>query len=172
MTKEDIVKRVEENCEEYNITEYPVKIVELCKQYDITVFEEYLPPEVSGFIVIKEGTFEQYDTGRLIVVNLSELASRRRFTIAHELGHYILHKKVDEELYAHRDAGGSSQEEQEANFFASNILMPKDLINQALDMCDKSLSSISDYYKIEYIAEQFAVSKSAAQIRLEQLGII
>lgn len=172
MRKEQIIEKAKAICKEKSISEYPVKIVDLCNEYGISVFEEYLPSEVSGFIVIQEEDFKKYNTGKLIVANLSELASRRRFTIAHELGHYMLHKKDDDKLFAHRDAGSNGQIEQEANIFASNILMPEDLVRHALDLSDNELVSFSDFYKIDYIANQFAVSHSAARIRLEQLGII
>lgn len=172
MRKSEIIEKAKEVCKEKNVSEYPVKIVDLCKKYGITVYEEYLPSQVSGFIVIQDEKFNKYDSGKVIVVNLSELGSRRRFTVAHELGHYILHRKEDEPLYAHRDSGADGQIEQEANIFASNILMPEELVRHALDLNDKPLVELSDFYKIGYIANQFAVSRTAAQVRLEQLGII
>lgn len=172
MRKEEIIRKAKEICEINNISEYPVKIVDLCKNYGFSVFEEYLPDDVSGFIVVQEEDFNKYESGKVIVANLSELAARRRFTIAHELGHYILHKKKDEKLYAHRDTGESGRIESEANIFASNILMPEELVRNALELSENPLVASFDLFKIYYIAEQFAVSRSAAQVRLKQLGII
>lgn len=175
MRKSEVVKRAEQFCRENNIKDYPVKIISLCKKYNISVFEKYLPEEVSGFIVIQGENYKDYGTGRLIVVNQSDVPSRRRFTIAHELAHYLLHRPGgdEEELFAHRDAGQYGGMETEANIFASNILMPKELVSEALsrlkaDVGGKPFESV----KVLYIAQEFAVSRPAAEVRLRQLGEI
>ena len=134
----------------------------------IKVYEEYLSDDVSGFIVIQKENFHQYNSNRVIVVNLSDSARRRRFTIAHELAHYVLHKGNDE-LFAHRDAGQNDGIEHEANVFATNILMPKDLVFKVLDGVWSKMPSV---LKIRHVADTFAVSLSAAQVRLEQLNIV
>lgn len=173
MLKKEVIERAQKFCEENNIDTYPVNIVELCEKQGISVFEAYLPKEVSGFIVIQEENFENYNTNRLIVVNLSDLASRKRFTIAHELAHYILHKPVNENLYAHRDAGQNGGIEREANIFASNLLMPEHLVKNAVqDYAICSENELFDFQIVRMIASDFAVSSQAAQVRLEQLRLI
>ncbi len=172
MLKNDIIEKANEICAENNISEYPVNIVGLCERFGIAVYQEYLPDDVSGFIVAQDAPFGDYHANQVIVVNLSDCASRRRFTIAHELAHYILHKK-SETLYAHRDAGQNGGQEQEANIFASNLLMPEDLVRSALKQQQNEAGRKPfDFEKVEYISGQFAVSRSAAQVRLEQLHLI
>lgn len=172
MTKNQIVEKAQEFCIDNKINDYPVKIVQICENYDIKVFEQYLPPEVSGFIVIQEENFKFYDTNKLIVVNLSDSARRRRFTIAHELAHYILHREKDQPIYAHRDAGQYGGIETEANLFASNILMPENLVKDALSHFESDAwGEVPFFEKISFIADEFAVSEQAAQVRLEQLGV-
>ncbi|MBQ8836416.1 MAG: ImmA/IrrE family metallo-endopeptidase [Clostridia bacterium] len=171
MVKSEIIEKAKEFCEEHNINSYPVKIVDLCSKYGISVFEEYLPDDVSGIIAVRDEIFDDFNTNRLIVVNLSDSARRRRFTIAHELAHYMLHRNGSQ-IYAHRDAGQNGGIENEANVFASNILMPEHLVRSALShLEDESWGFIPSSVKAEYIADEFAVSVSAAQVRLEQLGI-
>lgn len=173
MQKKEIIERAKEVCAKNHISEYPVNIVELCKSYGILVYQEYLPDDVSGFIVAQEELFDKYESNRVIVVNLSDCASRRRFTIAHELAHYLLHKKDADILYAHRDAGQNGGIEQEANIFASNLLMPEDLVRSALSQQQGEAGRKLLYFeKVAYIADQFAVSRPAAQVRLEQLRLI
>ena len=173
MQRADIVRRAEEFCGKHNVTDYPVKIIELCELEGIRVLEQYLPTEVSGFIVIQEEPFENYGTGKLIVVNLADSARRRRFTIAHELAHYILHKKEDEAYYAHRDAGQNGGIESEANLFASSILMPKALVEQSVkDFKSHTFGVITASVVVEHIANEFVVSRDAAQVRLQQLGLL
>lgn len=170
MRKDLIIEKAKEICKQYDVSDYPVKIVELCEKHGISVFEKYLPKEVSGLIVIQKDNYKDFNTGKLIVVNLSDSAARRRFTIAHELGHYILHKGDQEEIYAHRDAGQNGGKEKEANIFASNILMPENLVKNALE--DLEQKDSYGQIKISYIAKEFAVSESAALVRLDQLGLI
>lgn len=169
MDKREVIKRAEQFCKDNQINEYPVGIIELCQKQGIKVFEEYLDSDVSGFIIINQSAcYTKYKTGKLIVVNASDSARRKRFTVAHELAHYILHRKDDGSLYAHRDAGQYGSIEHEANLFAAAILMPEDLVYDSLSYIGKSLPfSI----KAECISRDFAVSLDAARVRLKQLGI-
>ena len=171
--KKEIEQLAENFCRKNNIFNYPVPIVKICEQNDIQVFEKYLPNQTSGFIVIQEEDFNNYKTGRLITINLSDTAARRRFTIAHELAHYVLHKSSNEKLYAHRNIGEVTEEEQEANLFASCILMPKSLIMAALKKLDEDfLGDVTSHAKIMFISSRFAVSRAAAEVRLKQLNFI
>lgn len=87
-----------------------------------------------------------------------------RYTVAHELGHYVLHylwrsrtEKMGR-LTAHR-TGGQTRAEDEANWFASAFLMPKSRI---APLAEKGASPGE-------IAAQFAVSPAAAMHRLNRL---
>jgi len=167
MQEKEIMEAAERFCFKHNITQCPVEIVRICQAEGISVFEENLPKNVSGFIVIQNDHFEYYGTGRLIAVNIRDSASRRRFTIAHELAHYILHKDESQEFYAHRDTGQNGGIENEANIFASCVLMPKALVISLLrDLRENATSAM----KIVHIAKNFAVSQDASRVRLEKLG--
>lgn len=168
MTREEIIQKAEEVCKENNINTSPVKVTEICEHYGLKVFEARLVPEVSGFIVVQNENFMHFGTGRLIVVNKEHPATRQRFTIAHELAHYILHRN-GEELYAHRDAGHKGSIEREADTFAANILMPKKIVLDALTFISEDAP---DMFKIRYIAREFCVAEATAAIRLSELGII
>lgn len=173
MRKKEIVQLAQQFCRENRVHTHPVKIIELCESLGISVFEQYLPPEVSGFIVIQEKPFDRYNTGRLIVINQADTAKRRRFTIAHELAHYILHRPEDAPLYAHRDAGQNGGIETEANIFASNVLMPEDLVRKVLkNYQDEFWGELPADIKVELISKDFAVSLDAARVRLESLDLI
>lgn len=172
MNKNKIVEKAMKICELRNINTYPVPIVELCNYYGIKVFKEYLKNDVSGFIVVQKENYKDYGTNKVIVVNSLDTAARQRFTIAHELGHYILHKGNDE-LYAHRDVGANNATEREANVFASNLLMPENFVKSFLNNLKEDYwGFISDTQKILSVAEKFAVSNLAAKVRLEQLKLI
>ncbi len=93
-------------------------------------------------------------------ISLSPMSGdrRSRFTIAHELAHYILHAKAGKKpLYVKRD--GSGPVEWEANWFAAGFLMPEDVFRT------KAGEGLGD----AELAEYFGVSKEAVQIRRQSL---
>lgn len=101
------------------------------------------------------------------VIALSPLPGeyRNRFTIAHELGHYILHSKIGEKpLFATRQAG--SRAEWEANWFAAAFLMPAD---EFVVQWTESKGSIGR------LINHFQVSGGAVEIRrdtLKEFGLL
>ncbi len=103
-----------------------------------------------------------YDGDWVISVNTLHHPKRQRFTLAHELGHYFLHRHrsiefVDKALYR---SSQMSSIEYEANNFAGALLMPKDLITEFIRINGTDAELISDY---------FNVSVLAAKIRVETL---
>ena len=79
-----------------------------------------------------EGKFISIANSSIIKINSKiKNEGRKRFTIAHELGHYILHKNKNyinctmEDFY---DWTGRKQIETEANYFASELLMPSEIV--------------------------------------------
>ena len=176
MKQSDVKKMAEKFCDKYDINTYPVEIIRICNENGLKVFEEYLDDDVSGLIVVDEKEWPKYGTNQFILVNLVESASRRRFTIAHELAHFVLHRNGSY-LYAHRDINTEgivrSKIEQEANYFAANILMPEKLIREKVDDLKNEIwGKLPNFVLIHEIADHFVVSESAAEVRLKQLGII
>lgn len=111
---------------------------------------------------------------KVIAVNQMHPLTRRRFTIAHEIGHLVLHRGVP----VHVDQGfrinlrdpssaqGQEIEEIEANAFAANLLMPfywlrNDLRADLIDLDDSS--------EVKELAERYQVSQQAMLIRLTTL---
>lgn len=90
---------------------------------------------------------------------------RSRFTIAHELGHFILHRSLQSRFECDNGGVTSGQFddrniEREANEFASNLLMPMDLLRHFLgDQRKVTLHLLSD------IARTFEVSFEALCLR-------
>lgn len=71
----------------------------------------------------------------VIVLNSNHSETRQRFTLAHEIGHYILHADMETEIVwrDHLSAAGTDPREMEANRFAGALLMPEDLFHSVLD---------------------------------------
>lgn len=119
-------------------------------------------PEKSGSLYV-----ESADSFKIIVPAHTSLL-RDRFTIAHELGHFVVHylwKRKNGGLNADTMVAlrkGSDRVEWEANWFAAAFLMPAGPFAKALEEANNSLSEV---------AVKFGVSTSAAEIRAKQLGL-
>ena len=110
---------------EHRVFEPPVPILDIAKESGLTVtFARFKPEDasVSGFIRLETAE---------IFVNIAEPARRQTFTVAHELGHWCLHRKLIEEnptLYRVLRRGPiehkKSHLEQEADSFAAHLLVP------------------------------------------------
>lgn len=105
---------------------------------------------------------------RLIIVDATSLATRQRFTMAHELGHLFASDDqqvhADENIYSEASRRGES--EVRANAFASALLMPESEIRVAVEGKDFDFHAFCD------LATQLKVSPSALAIRLERLRVI
>ena len=100
-----------------------------------------------------------------IFVNKYENKRRQRFTIAHELGHFIFHKNnksLEKDLIFFRDET-NNKEEREANDFASELLMPEKMVKAYIK---------EGYNTIQLLADKFDLSTSAVRYRVYKLGLI
>ena len=87
-------------------------------------------------------------------------AERDRFSIAHELGHYVLHFPISGQQPMMAQRFGSTRVEWEANWFAAGFLMP------AADFKDRFV----DRSSLPAVARHFGVSMAAAEARAKALG--
>ncbi|MCL4498788.1 MAG: ImmA/IrrE family metallo-endopeptidase [Chloroflexi bacterium] len=154
-----------------NISEPPVLIHKIAKSQGVRLFLQPFDGEMSGFIA-------QKDDNVVIGVNTSHAKVRQRFTIAHELGHMLLHEQgevhVDRKFHIKLRNNVSSQgvdpDEVEANLFAAEILMPKQFIDH--DLQGISDVDLLDTEVIDGLAERYDVSTQAIMFRLVALGYI
>lgn len=115
--------------EEFGITEPPVNPVEMSRQLGVEVtFVEF-----SGDFSKVSGFYDCDDNA--IYVNHREFPLRQIFTVAHELGHKILHAdwaKSAEYRMLMRDSGydGDEPHEKEANAFAAHLLVPRNMLDR------------------------------------------
>src|SRR5205085_480224 len=104
----------------------PVDVTAIASDLGIRVWEmRNLPENISGKIF--RDRLNGGDSGFSIGVKASESFRRKRFTVAHEIAHYILHRdKIGDELAddAMYRSGLSTREEAQANQLAADILMP------------------------------------------------
>ena len=125
---------------------------------------------LEGTIRYADLTAELAESGSMIVngpenfiITLSDTSSELRdnFTIAHEIGHYILHSNLGQRT-ATFTRYGSNQLEWEANWFAAALLMPRDKFT--------SMSTELNNSSIR-LAAHFNVSEIAVDVRKKTLGL-
>ncbi|MEQ8552324.1 MAG: ImmA/IrrE family metallo-endopeptidase [Cyclobacteriaceae bacterium] len=147
----------------------PVNLEAIAEYLSLRLEPSIMDEDTSGMLVIKNGN-------GIIGFNHRHPDVRKRFTIAHEIGHYILHHvKADEsdDLYVDKTVSiyhrkdQSNREEKEANVFAASLLMPEDLVKKEAS----KFIAIGDS-EIEKLAEHFEVSIISMTYRLMNLGVI
>lgn len=140
----------------------PVPVYDIIADLRLGPLFRPLGDDVSGWI-------ERLDSGSYqIVINENHAPTRKRFTAAHELGHYLYHRdllgKGTGDTRAYRaeqsplpNAAIRPRHERQANTFAANLLMPVEAISR---LRAGGITDISD------IAEELGVSREALRIRL------
>lgn len=148
----------------------PVPVEELATHLGVEVRSIPFEGELSGILTA--------DAQHVIIgVNRLHTGTRQRFTIAHEIGHYLLHQHDD----VHIDRGFPSRrrdeisgqaidpEEIAANAFAAEILMPAAFLRK--DLGDRRIDYADDE-QVQYLAKLYDVSVQAMTFRLTNLGYL
>ncbi len=148
----------------------PVPVEKLARKY-AQIVRESLPSDISGMLVPLASTDEK--SRWAIVVNANDAPVRQRFTIAHELGHLLIHRyltphadgRYQVRFRNEKSASGSVREEIEANQFAAELLMPeRDVRHLAIRLRLDVLDSDADkeaVRKLMSAARRFQVSVQA-----------
>lgn len=163
---------------ESNQQKIPVDVERIAKDRGLQVQLLDFGDDVSG-VFLSDGTKAS------IGVNQNNSVNRQRFTIAHELGHYILgHQRqsvfIDSPSKYYtilfRDNNSSTGEfiqEREANAFAAALLMPKSLlINEIQAIYEQKAQIDEDFDLIKGLCKKFHVSKQAMTLRLTNLDLL
>jgi Zn-dependent peptidase ImmA (M78 family) len=142
--------------ERFGGAELPVPVEAIAEDLCGLAVEEVANLDVSGMLVPAE---------RSVYVNASEPEQRRRFTLAHELGHWICQclEGTAAPIYCRAEEVGLDPAvkalEREANVFAAELLMPEPEVRAAF-------STVSE------LADRFSVSEEAMHWRLYNLGLV
>ena len=141
------------------IVDNQVNIEEIIKQQYPQILLEFKPIEsgISGEL-IKEGELWH------MIINSNHSKTRQRFTMGHESGHYVYHRRetsrfIDTLFYRQNEL--KSSVEYMADEFAALLLMPEELIKSCLSRGVNSVGTL---------ASTFGVSNEAMTYRLQQLN--
>ena len=138
--------------------ELPVDPTAIARALKAQVVEDNLLGDISG-------QFSLDDDGAVIRFNPREPRVRQRFTIAHEIGHYVLaHGDNFRDPLRNFSASNYDPKEVGANRFAAALLMPEIAIEYWV-----MSQGVTD---LSVLAEKFDVSEAAMKYRLKNMGLI
>lgn len=164
--KREIKNLVNELLKKHNLLFPPVSLDKILQGEDIKYIEKDFKELDLGEDV--DALIYKDDEIKFIVVNSKThlYNERKRFTIAHELGHLFLHFSDNQKHYVafrSETLGESREEETEANIFAANLLMPDEMVEHEYFEMEVQFLSV--------LAEKFRVSKTAMRLKLDELRL-
>jgi Zn-dependent peptidase ImmA (M78 family) len=170
MTHEEVEERAEQLLREADTYRAPIPIEPLLLHLKLRTEGAPLGQNVSGMLVVK-------DERGAIGYNFAHAIVRQRFTIAHEIAHFILHVKknrrsqlfIDRDMIFRRDGTGSDHQEVQANRFAEALLMQAKLVSEEIRRNDLDLD---DEEAFKFLAKRFQVSTAPLTNRLIHLGVL
>jgi hypothetical protein len=111
-------------------------------------------------------------------VNADDILPRRRFSAAHELGHFILHRETMGRFRADTDAmlkeaddDVADEMERQANWFAAELLMPAEVCRARADETIRENGCCPRAVLAHRLAAELLVSREAMKYRLKELGL-
>lgn len=167
--------QAEKIIERFDITSASIDVEQIAQHLGLTVAFDNLGEGVSGLLVSNAD-------GAYIFVQKDDSHQRQRFTIAHEIGHFVLRHQFEGGKHVHVDRGnfisqrgpraseGVDPKEIEANQFAAALLMPASLVSKHVRLCTTG-GPVLDHH-VEKLAKEFEVSEQAMTIRLGTLGLL
>lgn len=174
MNYSDINSIAQDLIVKHGVLAAPIKVEDIARAMGIKVIPYPLEQNMSGLLVLENDT-------AVIGYNQNEARVRRRFTVAHEIGHYILHRDtsdrqvfVDKNFKAMFRSFESANEpavarlETEANVFAACLLMPEKLVREWVSKTELDLGGEDS---IKDLARVFDVSSTAMYYRLLNLNL-
>ncbi len=173
MARQNLEERAENTLRDTESYKVPVPIHLVAQRLNLTLEATALGDKVSGMLVV------QGDQGA-IGYNSAHARVRQRFTISHEIAHYLLHARksgkaqlfIDKQVTYRRDessSAGVNSEEIEANQLGAALLMPRGLVQQEVRAQDLDLD---DSEAIDLLAKRFQVSTAAMSNRLQNLRML
>ena len=174
-TRAEIEQLVSSLLTHHHIRVPPVPVRDIATSQGLQVIDAPIAGDVSGALVRSKGA-------AVIIVNRDHHPNRQRYSIGHELAHHFLNHEgerehVDWQFTVLRRDGKSSEgtdaNEIEANFFAANLLMPKEFLrSDVAQLARFNGEAALGEADIKRLARHYEVSPLAMSYRLVSLGLI
>lgn len=161
---ERATQQVQKLLNDFLITSAPIDVEAIVRKLDVEI--SYAPStEYSGILIRKS------DGKVLMGINNNESIGRMRFSTAHELGHFLLHK--DNVMIDYRSKQHTSQKPKKeiiADYFAANLLMPESFVRE--DFIHATKDRVFFEKDLAELADKYQVSGEAMKYRLINLNLI
>ena len=166
-TQKQIRRIVTKLLEQNKIETLPVPVGDLARKMGVEIRYSPFDGDISGMVF-------RHEERVVIGVNSLHHPNRQRFTIAHEIGHFLLHKgkevHVDRTFRVNLRNDVSSQAtdptEIEANRFAAELLMPYDMI---IDDLVKHGIDVENEEDFKELSKKYGVSVQAITFRITNI---
>ncbi|WP_280328843.1 ImmA/IrrE family metallo-endopeptidase [Nocardia wallacei] len=159
--------------DKHGIGKPPTPLPEIAAAEGILIVQEpFRDDQVSGVLVREPDK-------TVIIVNAGNSVARQRFTVAHELGHFTLHKgaiyldgRARVNFRDGRSSMATDREEIGANAFAAALLMPAEWVRRDFESVVKNAVIDSEQNLADALSTRYGVSSQAMLFRLVNLGLI
>ncbi len=136
----------------------PIPVQAIARELGVGVFARPMPDALSAMII-------RHGENAVIGVNSNHVATRQRFSIAHELGHFVMDEKAQHFIEFDPQSAGDPpnydwEKERRANMFAAELLMPADRVR-----------ADAGSYSLSRLARRYGVSDAAMGFRLANLRL-
>lgn len=166
----DLVNRL---LEQHRVVGPPVPVEKIVDTLGLELRRAPAEDDLSGFLYR-----DRHKNTAAIGVNSTHQANRQRFTIGHELGHFLLHdhegihvdRRFEVKLRINRSSEESDDQENEANLFAAELLMPESILKA--DLAKIEQLDLEDEASLVRLAGKYAVSVQALSFRVANLGLV
>lgn len=158
-TCESIERLAEEVLTTLHVDLENIEITDIARKMGLKVMGTTLDKHISGFIKNINGQ-------NIIYVNNIHAPVRQRFTVAHELGHFVLHRNIIETnmgTILFRGYRDNDLIEEQASRFGAALIMPRNKVIEVYEKLGKNIIAT---------ARVFRVSEEAMNRRLQDLGCL
>lgn len=173
MRKQDIERQVTALLTQYGYSfdyDTSIDVVDFVRRLGFTVGNADLPDNEDGFLAIKPGNSKNppYSAPEKIIgVNADRNLALKRFIIAHEFAHWVLHYK-DGEVLLHRESRkGKGSDENDADYFAAALLMPRKSFLRVYN--DLKSNGLNDNVVRTQLAATFKTPFESASRRIDEI---
>jgi Zn-dependent peptidase ImmA (M78 family) len=171
--RKHICNLAKQHLAKFSVNKAPVPVERIAESLGIRVCRSETDDDLSGFMYR-----DRHEGTAVIGVNCGHSKNRQRFTICHEIGHFILHnqegvhidRRFQLKLRNKTSSEGTDIEEQEANLFAAEMLMPESFLEEDIKTID--VVDLEDEEVIANLAKRYQVSTQAMTVRLSYLRYI
>lgn len=173
MEKEIIEKQVTELLNQYGYsmeTDTYVDIIDFTKKLGFVVGTADLKSSEDGFIIIQPSKESSLSSrhDRIIGVNSNLSLDAKRFVIAHEFAHSVLHYQQGV-AYLHREnKKGKDEKENDADYFAAALLMPRETFKKKYD--ELTESGLNENAVCIQLSSTFGVPLESASRRISEVN--